>query len=59
MKIPVDRELKIELLESLRRGYIDTDNIEVVNKLIQGRLPARVLTRAEIKELTSELENEY
>jgi len=59
MRIPVDRELKIELLESLRRGYIDTDNIEAVNKLIQGRLPARVLTRAEIKELTSELENEY
>ena len=38
MKIPIDKELKIELLKSLKRGYIDTDNIEVLKTgfIIEG-----------------------
>jgi len=34
MKIPIDRETKIALLQSLKQGYIDTVQIPGVMKVI-------------------------
>ena len=59
MRIPIDRKLKVELLNSLKRGYLETENIEVLNKLVIEREPARVLTKQEAKELWEQLEKDY
>ena len=59
MRIPIDRGLKVELLHSLKRGYLETENIDVLNKLVIEREPARVLTKQEARELWRELENEF
>ena len=49
MKIEIDRKTRIELLNSLKKGYLETENIEVLNKLVIEREPARVLSKAEAK----------
>ena len=59
MRIKIDRKLKVELLNSLKNGYLDTKNIEVLNNLVIDREPARVLSKAEAKELFAQLEREF
>ena len=56
MKIVIDRKLKIELLNSIRRGYLDTENIEALKGMIKTGRP---LSMTEIKEMIEELEREY
>jgi signal recognition particle GTPase len=51
--------MKIELLSALKNGYLDTENIEALNKFVADREPARVLSKAEIKELFEQLEREF
>ena len=34
MKIPIDRELKVALLKSLKQGYIDTFDIPGLMKIV-------------------------
>jgi hypothetical protein len=51
--------MKIELLNALKDGYLDTENIETLNKLVAEREPARVLTKAEMRELFEQLEREF
>lgn len=52
MKIKLTQQQKIELLKAVKTGYLDTAIIPELHL----REPARLLTKAEAKELMNDLE---
>ncbi|GAB6013379.1 hypothetical protein [Viscerimonas tarda] len=58
MKIKIEREEKIVLLKALKDGFLDTDMIPELKKVLDLAQPARVLTRQEAKEYLNQIENE-
>lgn len=59
MKIELNKEHKVTLLKALKAGILDTDTIPELKAFLALHEPARVLSRAEAKELMNELEKEY
>lgn len=59
MEIKLSREEKLELLRACQNGVLDTDKIVALKEVLDLAKPARILTKAEMKELFSELEREY
>lgn len=58
MKIKIEREEKIVLLNALKDGFLDTDNIPELKKILDNAQPARILTKQEVKEYLNQIENE-
>ncbi len=58
MIIRINRDEKIVLLKALKDGFIDTDKIPALKKLVDEREPARFLTKQEARELLNKIENE-
>lgn len=59
MEIKLSREEKLELLRACQNGVLDTDKIAALKEVLDLAKPARILTKAEMKELFNELEREY
>lgn len=53
MKLKIDKKLKIQLLQALAKGELDTDLFPE----LRGFEPARVLSKSEARELWGDLEN--
>lgn len=58
MKIELKKQDKAELLKALSAGVLDTDTIPELKKVLDAAQPARVLTKAEAKDLITNLEKE-
>lgn len=58
MKIKIEREEKIVLLKALKDGFLDTDMIPELKKVLDLAQPARFLTKKEAQELLNQIENE-
>lgn len=57
MKIKIEREEKIVLLQALKDGFLDTDNLPELKKVLDLAKPARILTKEEAQELLKDIEN--
>lgn len=57
MKIKIEREEKIVLLQALKDGFFDTDNLPELKKVLDLAKPARFLTKKEAQELLKDIEN--
>lgn len=59
MKIEINRAEKLELLNALQSGILDTDKIPALKTIIDNAKPARILSKQEAKELLKDIENNY
>ncbi|WP_295991582.1 hypothetical protein [uncultured Alistipes sp.] len=60
MRIEINRAMKIVLLNALKQGYIDTEELDAaVRNLIESHNPPRTLTPDEIREYGLQLEKDY